>query len=147
MKPILTASDVTFAYRAGVPVLREMAMTLSPGEVVALIGPNASGKSTLLRVLLGQLRASGRIEWDGREVANWSLRELAKRVAYLPQAPTHDPMQTVGDVLRLGRAAYWSAFGVESSRDAEVVRDVAQLLGLTELLDRPMDQLSGGQRQ
>jgi iron complex transport system ATP-binding protein len=87
------------------------------------------------------------VQWDGRPVEAWRKRDLAKRVAYLPQAPTSEPDHRVADVLRLGRSAYWGAFGLESPRDAQVVREVADLLNLTDLLDRPMDHLSGGQRQ
>jgi iron complex transport system ATP-binding protein len=144
---VLSASGLSFAYRADAPVLRQVGLEISPGEVVALLGPNASGKSTLLRALLGQLPASGEIRWHDRPITQWTRRELARRVAYLPQAPTYDPLQTVADVLRLGRAAYWSAFGIESARDAQVVAAVAQQLELTALLSRPMDELSGGQRQ
>lgn len=144
---LLHASDVHFAYgdRA---VLRGIDVTLAPGEVVALLGPNGSGKSTFLRVLLGQLRSTaGTVQWDGRPVAAWPRRELARRIAYLPQSPTADGEHLVSDVLRLGRAPYWGAFGLETSRDAQVVHDVAEMLHLSDLLDRPMDHLSGGQRQ
>lgn len=147
MPPILESSDLHFAYGASA-VLRGVKLALSPGEVVALLGPNASGKSTLLRVLLGQIPVdAGSVRWDGRDVALWSRRELAKRVAYLPQSPTADADHRVLDVLGLGRAPYWRAFGLESTRDAQVVREVAATLDLTDLLDRPMDGLSGGQRQ
>src|SRR4051812_8095603 len=147
MTQLLQASGLTFAY-GDAPVLRGVDVTLSAGEVVALLGPNGSGKSTLIRTLLGHLRAdAGSIAWDGRPIERWRRRELAKRVAYLPQAPTYEPQQTVGDVLRLGRAAYWTAFGIESPRDAVVVSDVARTLGLANLLDRLVDSLSGGQRQ
>ena len=153
--PLLHASDVHFAYgkaQAGSPehnsILRGVGVSLSAGEVVALLGPNGSGKSTLLRVLLGQLPAgAGTVRWEGRDVVAWTRRELARRVAYLPQAPTAEADHRVLDVLRLGRFPYWGPFGLESARDAEVVRDVAATLNLTHLLDRPMDQLSGGQRQ
>jgi iron complex transport system ATP-binding protein len=80
-------------------------------------------------------------------VEDWRRRDLARRVAYLPQSPSADPDHRVADVLRLGRSAYWGAFGIDSPRDAEVVREVADLLALTDLLDRPMEELSGGQRQ
>jgi iron complex transport system ATP-binding protein len=68
-------------------------------------------------------------------------------VAYLPQAPTHDVDHRVIDVLRLGRAPYWSAFGIESVHDAEVIERVARDLTLGDLLTTRMDELSGGQRQ
>jgi iron complex transport system ATP-binding protein len=101
----------------------------------------------LIRVLLGQLQARGEIVWEGRDLSAWRNRDLARRVAYLPQSPTFEPEHRVIDVLRLGRAPYWRAFGMESARDAEAVDRVARLLDLTGLLDRPLDRLSGGQRQ
>jgi iron complex transport system ATP-binding protein len=129
-------------------VLRGVSVSLAAGEVVALLGANGSGKSTLLRVLLGQLTpTTGTVRWDGRDLSAWPRRELARRVAYLPQTPTADAEHRVIDVLRLGRTPYWGAFGLESQRDAQVVREVAATLELTDLLDRPVDRLSGGQRQ
>jgi ABC-type cobalamin/Fe3+-siderophores transport system ATPase subunit len=150
---LLTATDLSFAYAspatAGArPVLRGVSLSLAAGEVVALLGPNGSGKSTLLRCLLGQLPpAGGSAAWDGRPVADWRPRELARRVAYLPQAPAWESGQAVRSALAMGRAPYWGAFGVESARDAAVVAEAAAALGLTDLLGRRMDELSGGQRQ
>ena len=144
---LLQATNLAFSY-GDRPVLRDVSVRLAGGEVVALLGPNGSGKSTLLRVLLGQLRAAGgEVLWDDRNVRGWPRRQLARRVAYLPQSPTAEPDQTVLDVLRNGRAPYWGAFGVESARDVQIVDQVAQQLGLHEFLGRPIGQLSGGQRQ
>ena len=146
MTRLLDAADLTFAY-GDRPALRGVSLTLDAGEVVALLGPNGSGKSTLLRALLGQLGTPHAVTWEGRPLSRWSRKALARRVAYLPQSPTAEPGQSVADVLRLGRAPYWGAFGLESARDEQVVRDVAASLDLSELLDRPVEQLSGGQRQ
>ncbi len=129
------------------PVLRGVDLSLHAGEVVALIGPNGGGKTSLVRALLGAARATGDVRWFGRPLADWGRRDLARRVAYLPQSPTADPGQTAADVLRVGRTPYGGAFGLESRRDATVVADVAASLGLTDLLIRPIDELSGGQRQ
>jgi len=146
-EPLMHAADIHFAY-GDRPVLRSVSLALRAGELVALLGPNGSGKSTLLRVLLGQLPISaGAVRWEGKGVATWRRRDLARRVGYLPQAPTAEPEHRVIDVLRLGRSPYWGPFGLESPRDAAVVREVARTLDLHDLLDRPMDHLSGGQRQ
>ena len=144
--PILRAENLSFAYGAR-PVLRDVHLTLAPAQLTVLLGPNGSGKSTLIRSLLGILPARGQIDWFGKPLAKWRRRDLARRVAYLPQSPVVEPDQTVADVLRLGRAPYWGAFGLESARDAQVVGRVAAQLGLSDLLDRPMDSLSGGQAQ
>jgi iron complex transport system ATP-binding protein len=146
MSGLLTTSNLSFSYGKQ-EVLREIKLELFPGEVVALIGPNGSGKSTLIKSLIGFLRARGEIVWNARPVHQWSRRELARFVAYLAQSPLHELGQTVLDVLRLGRAPYWQLFGVESPRDADVVHDVATRLNLTDILHRPLDEISGGQRQ
>ncbi len=146
MGKLLQANDVAFAY-GELPALRGVHISLDPGEVVAILGPNGSGKSTLIRALLGQVRAMGDIRWQDKPLKDWKKKELAKLVAYLPQLPAYEPGQTVRDVLRLGRAPYWGAFGIESARDAQVVADVARTLHLDDLLTRRIDELSGGQRQ
>ena len=144
---LLDARNIGFAY-GDRGVLRDVSLQLAHGEVVSLLGPNGSGKSTLLRVLVGALRAgAGTVNWDGRDLRGWNRRQLARLVAYLPQSPVADDEQTVLDVLRTGRAPYWGAFGLESTRDVEVVSQVADRLGPAELLRRPMAELSGGQRQ
>lgn len=146
MSRLLDASDIRFAYGA-IDALRGVSVHLDAGEVVALIGPNGSGKSTLIKTLIAALHAKGDIAWERKPLRKWPRRELAKRVAYLAQSPMYEPGQTVAEALQLGRSAYWSLFGVESDRDVDVVRDVAARLELTDLLDRNLDQLSGGQRQ
>ena len=146
MSNLLTASGIGFAYGLQ-PVLHDVAVSLEAGQVVVLLGPNGSGKSTLVKILLGHLRASGSIAWEGKELHSWKRRELARRVAYLPQSPAWEADQLVADVLRLGRVPYWGPFGTESTRDVQVVRQTAELLELTGLMNRRLDELSGGQRQ
>ena len=146
MTDLLAAKSVRFSYDR-VRALDGTDVSLSAGEIVAVLGPNGSGKSTLLKVLLGHLHAEGTIQWQGREIGSWRRRDLARVVAYLPQAPAWDAVQTVADSLRLGRAPYWGTLSLETAEDEAAVRRVAERLELNELLDRKMDELSGGQRQ
>lgn len=143
---LLDVSNLSVAYGKRT-VLRDVSLSLESGEIVSLLGPNGAGKTTLIRALLGQVQATGNVQWDDKPLASWSPRDLARRVAYLPQSPSSDPGQTVLEVLRLGRAAYWKAFGIETSHDAQVVDEVAATLNLRDLFHRQMQELSGGQRQ
>jgi iron complex transport system ATP-binding protein len=144
---LLQTINLSFSY-GRIEALRAVNMRLFPGEVVALIGPNGSGKSTLIKSLIGALRGGGgEIKWDDRPIEQWSRRQLARHVAYLAQSPLYEPSQSVIEVLRLGRAPYWRLFGIESKRDGEVVFEVAERMGIKDLLGRGMDQISGGQRQ
>jgi iron complex transport system ATP-binding protein len=143
---LLEARNLAFSYGPR-EVLRDVSLSMSSGEVIALLGPNGSGKSTLLRLLMGQLRGSGQVQWNGRDLRSWSRRDFARKVAYLPQSPAADPEQSVADVLRMGRTPYWGPFGIESEYDAQTVERIASEIGLTEFLSRPIGELSGGQRQ
>lgn len=143
---VLDAAGVSFAYGKR-PVLREVSVAARAGEVASLVGPNGCGKSTLLRVLLGQLRGAGKVRWGGTDVRELSQRELARRVAYLPQHPTHAPGQTAEEVVGLGRFPHLGVLGLESKRDGEAVAESLRALGAEEFAARPMETLSGGQQQ
>jgi iron complex transport system ATP-binding protein len=143
---LLAASNLSCSYGDHV-ALKNVSLFLNQSQILTLIGPNGSGKSTLIKSLLGHVQCTGAVTWKGKPLASWSRRELSRLVAYLPQTPGSEPGQTVLDVLRLGRTPYWGAFGLESSADEKVLTDVAETLGLTALLNRPIEQLSGGQRQ
>lgn len=143
---LLEARDLTFGYGER-EVLTGVSVSAERGEIVALLGPNGCGKSTLLRLLLGQLRGRGRVVWDGRELADWTPRQLARFAAYLPQQPVFPAGIRVGDAIAMGRYPHLGLLGLESQRDVAVVREAAGLMDLSEHLRRPVAELSGGQRQ
>ena len=128
-----------FAYRGGAAVLEGIDASLRWGRLTALLGPNASGKSTLLRMMLGQLDpGEGAVEVVGRPAGSWEARARARRVVYVPQQGSTAFGFSVREMVAMGRFA----FG-----DEAFVEEAVGVFGLSELADRPMTQLSGGQQQ
>lgn len=148
---VLQASGLRWSRREGLwgprrEVLRGVDLQVATGEVLALMGPNGAGKSTLLRLLLGLLPLqAGMLQLEGRPLAQWTRRELARRVAYVPQQ--HEPPfpYTVHDVAALGVLPHAGTPGAARARGR--IGPVLAELGLADLAQRPYTRLSGGQRQ
>ena len=118
------------------------------GEVTCLLGPNGSGKTTLLRTLLGLLpRLGGALTLDGRDVSAYTDRERARRVAYVPQAAESDFDFSVCEMVEMGRTAHRGVFARPTSKDRALARGVLERLGIAHLAERPIQRVSGGERQ
>ncbi len=128
-------------------VLDGVTAQVSPGEWVALIGPNGAGKSTLLRATAGLLRYDGSAALDGDEVSSLPRREMARRLAFVPQAPLLPPGMRVDEYILLGRTAHLGPFGGESPRDLEIAGRALARLDLGSLAHRRLQTLSGGEQQ
>jgi iron complex transport system ATP-binding protein len=132
----------------GAEVLRDVDLDVAPGEWVTVIGPNGAGKSTLLRAIGGLVApTAGEIRLLGRPSDRLRRRERAKLVATVAQAPVVPPGMVVFDYVLLGRSPHIPPLGRESAADVAVVRDVLEVLALTEFSDRQLETLSGGERQ
>jgi len=141
----LEVLDVEFAYGSEA-VLDGVTLSVDRGEVLGIIGPNGSGKSTLLRCLNRILEPdSGSVFVDGESVREMSRTELARQVGYVPQEERGAFPATVFDTVLLGRKPHVGWRPSEDDRSA-VVAAIEQL-GLAEYALRPIDELSGGQRQ
>ena len=131
----------------GRPVLRELSLRIPGGSRLGLIGPNGAGKTTLLRAIAGLVPARGEIRLGDADLASLSRRELARRIALVPQIPAVPAGITVTDYVLLGRTPYIPYLGTESRRDFEIVASVLDHLDLAGFAARRLDSLSGGERQ
>ena len=129
------------------PVLEGVDLDFRPGEVLAILGPNGCGKSTLLRTSNGLLaKSGGEVLVDGVPLEELAPREIAKKVAYLPQSRSV-PNITAGRMVLHGRFPYLSYPRRYRREDREMVHRALDWVGAAELADRPLTELSGGQRQ
>jgi iron complex transport system ATP-binding protein len=131
----------------GRPVLEDVTLEFRPGEVLAVLGPNGCGKSTLLRTANGLLpKTGGEVLVDGVPLEGLSAKEVAQKVAYLPQSRSV-PNITAGRMVLHGRFPYLSYPRRYRREDHEMVRRALDWVGAAELASRPLAELSGGQRQ
>ncbi|GAB2728640.1 ABC transporter ATP-binding protein [Kitasatospora kifunensis] len=143
----LAARDLSLRY-GNRTIVEGLDLTLPGGAVTAVVGPNACGKSTLLRGLARLLDpAGGTVTLDGSDLHRMPARALAKRMGLLPQQPVTPEAITVEALVRLGRYPHQRLLSPWSATDQAAVEAALERTGTTELRDQPVDQLSGGQRQ
>lgn len=147
MRAVIEVRGVSFSYEA-VDVLREVSVSVDEGELLGLIGPNGSGKTTLIRCMAGALRPKlGVVLLEGRAVAEMGPREVARRLAVVPQDHGSPFDFTVVDVVSMGRYPHLGRLGRASRRDVEAVERAMELAGVKQLAHRRLCELSGGERQ
>jgi iron complex transport system ATP-binding protein len=132
---------------AGRLVLKDVSLALSSGHLVALVGPNGAGKTTLLRALAGLVPSDGAIEVGGAALSSLSLRERARRFAYLPQGHVvHWPL-AARDIVALGRYPHGATDPARlTPKDTEAVLRAMQATDVMEFSERRVTELSGGER-
>lgn len=144
----LVASDITFAYASGPPILVDVNARVECGKLLALVGPNGAGKSTLLRVMCGLMRPQGgKVEFDGASLFSLSSLERARHVAFLPQAVNPTFSLSVFEVVCLGRYPHVGALRTMRQEDRDVVLRCLQETRCDALRERDFSELSGGERQ
>jgi iron complex transport system ATP-binding protein len=129
-------------------VLDGVSLAVERGDLVGILGPNGSGKTTLLRILGGTLNPqAGTVALDGRPMTGWSRRDIARRVAVVPQE-THTPFDfTVLDIVLMGRFPHLGAFALEGPEDLAIARRALDATGTAGFEGRAFTTLSGGERQ
>ena len=143
----LSLENVEFAYGRA-PILTGLDLTVAAGTITGILGPNGSGKTTIVRLASAALRPSfGSVKVFGTELAALSSRERAQRVAVVPQE-THPVFDfTVEEIVRMGRAPHLGLFGLEAPRDRKIARDAMERCEVAHVAARSFRALSGGERQ
>lgn len=147
METIIECSGVSFSY-GGADILKDIDLSLGKDSMLGILGANGAGKSTLLKVLTGILKAqSGDVLFKKRPLSSLSRREIAKRIAYIPQDPVFAFPFKVYEVILMGRAPYIGSFEFERETDRETADRAMDTVGISHLKDRLITETSSGERQ
>ncbi|SNZ05220.1 iron complex transport system ATP-binding protein [Natronoarchaeum philippinense] len=145
--PTISVEDLSISL-GDVPVLSEVSLAVEPGELVGLVGPNGAGKTTLLRSISGVLAPdSGSVRVDGDAVGGLSSRAASRRVAVVPQHAEVSFSFDVREIVAMARHPHRSRFSPAAEDDRRAVDAALERTGVTDLADRPIDEISGGERQ
>lgn len=147
LKHVLEAQNLHVSYGENL-ILEDLNLQISKGKITVLVGANGCGKSTLLRTFARLQKAkSGEIFLDDNKLDAISTKEVAKRLAILPQGPVAPEGLTVQQLIKQGRYPHQSWLKQWSTEDEKIVNNALAVTQMTEFADRPVDALSGGQRQ
>ncbi|WP_042470765.1 adenosylcobinamide amidohydrolase [Bacillus ndiopicus] len=145
---MLKVEHISGGYGA-TPIIKDVSFTVPKGKILGILGPNGSGKSTLLKVISGVLPASaGRILLDDKEINTYSTKELAKKMAVLPQLHANAFSNSVRDAVSLGRYPHQSSFFASwSEQDEQAVQTAMMQTGVQQYEHAYLEYLSGGEQQ
>ena len=128
-------------------IFNELSVTIPKGQFIGLLGPNGTGKSTLLKMMVGLLKAQGHISINGKAIDQLKTKEMAKLISYMPQSTQLETNFTVEQVVQMGRFPHKTRFSSWSQEDTRKVEEAFELTGISHLKERFVPSLSGGERQ
>ncbi|MFJ7736536.1 ABC transporter ATP-binding protein [Lysinibacillus sp. NPDC097287] len=144
---MIAVEQITVGYGPTI-VIEELSVTITKGQITTIIGPNGCGKSTLLKTIARILKAShGAVFIDQQAIHETSTKEIAKKMAILPQTAEAPTGLTVRELITYGRFPHQSSFGRLKEDDLRAIDWALEATNLSEFQERPIEALSGGQRQ
>lgn len=145
---VLQVENLVCGYQPKKPIVKGISFAVDEGDFVGIVGPNGSGKTTLLRAIIGLLPIQkGSIRVSNQPVEQLERREIARRIAFIPQLMEPVAGFTVEDLVLLGRTPYFGRFFFETEKDYDAVNWAIDELKIDKLKDRPVTKLSGGEFQ
>lgn len=143
----LEAKNLSFGYDDSRKILADISFTLEGANIFAILGRNGMGKSTLLSCLIDEYDYQGTVRVDGKNIHDYSQRELARKIAYIPQS--HQPTFPfrVLDIVMMGRSAHMRYFGTPDQEAIDIAMKYLTFLGIEKLAEKPYTNISGGERQ
>lgn len=147
MTAVIRADSITIGY-SGRVVGSQLSLSVLDHEILCLLGPNGSGKSTLFKTLLGLIPAlSGTVYIKNAPLSRWSRNDLARQMAYVPQAQSGSFAFTVLEIVLMGRSVRIGHFSGPSRQDRRIAMRCLDQMGIASLADRIYTEISGGERQ
>ena len=147
MTSVIELNDLSFGYTSA-DVLKCISATFSAGDFVALVGPNGAGKSTLLKIMSGLIRGyRGSVSFGGKDLSMLTPRDLAKRLAFVPQDTRMVFPFTAAEIVLMGRLPHRPRSLFDSPREINAAREAMALTDTAELSSKLFNELSGGERQ
>ncbi|MEN2975392.1 MAG: ABC transporter ATP-binding protein [Candidatus Caldarchaeales archaeon] len=144
---MISIRNLSFSY-GNLKVLKDISLDLFYGEFVGVVGPNGSGKTTLLKCLCKLLKPLGAVYIDGEEISRLDLNKLSRKISYLsPEVDSSMDELTVFELVSSGRTPYMRGIWWESRDDEKIILDSIKIVGLDNLVNRKLKNLSSGEKQ
>ncbi len=148
---LIELQDIKFSYKGnknGNFTLGKLSLSIQKGEIVSVFGPNGSGKSTLLKIISGAiLPDEGNVFLNGRDLNEYSHKSLAKQIGFVPTLTSSVYPFSVYEVVMSGRTPYLGFTGFEKKEDHEIVIDALKTVGIYQLRNKGINEVSGGEAQ
>jgi len=144
----LDVSNVAYSYDGENNVFEDIAFSVGEGDIFCILGPNGTGKSTLIKCIGNLLRLKrGSIKLEGEDILSLDNVDVAKKIGYIPQVHSPTFPFSVLDVVLMGRVPHLSLLSSPTKKDTNIAEDAIKTVGISHLIDKPYTEISGGERQ